>query len=667
MRTWTMSFRPSPILPVDIGGDEVGAMRTGPPPVVVLIGGPDVDARLDLMRHLRGAFTVSALGSRPALRAKFAAEGFAYGSYQLRRGVNPLADLLTLGQLAGTLWRLKPQIVHAFDTKPGIWGCLAARLAGVPVIIATVTGLGSLYVRKTWRIWGLRMAHHALQKLACRLSDMVIFQNHEDAEHFVAAGLVPDEKVTVVPGSGVATDTFDPARVSAQARGRVRAELGIGHDEVVVAMISRVIRSKGVPEFLAAARTVCRGHPRVRFLLVGPEDEGNPDRLGRDELADLRRTVAWAGARHDIPAVLAISDVFVLPSAYREGVPRVLLEAAAMGLPLVTTDSPGCHSVVEHGVNGFLVPVQDVGALSRAIARLISAPELRGQFGRASRHRAVTRFDVSVVAAQTGAVYRRLLQQKQLWPAPAGSTLHAPGPGRRVFRSTKRLMDVTIAVGVLAVTWPLILVGAVAVKLTSPGPAFYLAKRAGLGGRPFRMYKLRTMYVDTDTPDRRITSARDDRRTPLGGLLRALRIDELPQFWNVLRGEMSVVGPRPEDWDIVQEHYSPARRRVLEVRPGIVSPADVRWYPDLTYHDPPPEGVPAQEHYLRWHLPIQVAEGLRYVERQSLLLDLAVIVQTVFCVAVRSWLPPTRRPVSLASDANAGERAGADARRRAER
>ena len=212
----------------------------------------------------------------------------------------------------------------------------------------------------------------------------------------------------------------------------------------------------------------------------------------------------------------------------------------------------------------------------------------------------------------------------------------------------KRLCDVVFSICALLICWPLILIGALAVKMTSPGPAIYRAKRAGLGSRPFDMFKLRSMYVGTDALDRRITAERDDRITPIGRLLRKFRIDELPQFWNVLRGDMSIIGPRPEDWDIVERYYTPEQRRLLEVRPGIVSPADVRWYPDLTYHDPPPQGVPIQEHYLRRHLPVKLAEELRYVEQQSLLLDLKVLLQTIFCVWIRSWLTPRKQALSLA-------------------
>jgi len=211
---------------------------------------------------------------------------------------------------------------------------------------------------------------------------------------------------------------------------------------------------------------------------------------------------------------------------------------------------------------------------------------------------------------------------------------------------TKRVFDIVVATCAILVTWPLMLLGAIATKLASPGPAFHRAKRAGLRGCPFDMFKLRTMRLGADNPDRKITAAADDRITSVGRLLRKFKIDELPQFWNVLRGDMSVVGPRPEDWDLVQEYYTPDQRRILDVRPGIASPVDVRWYPDLTYHDPAPEGVSMQDWYLARHMPLQVAEGLRYAREQTTWLDLRVIAQVIICVLARSWAPPKKRSPS---------------------
>lgn len=198
----------------------------------------------------------------------------------------------------------------------------------------------------------------------------------------------------------------------------LRAELGIRPDERVVTMISRVMRSKGVPEFVRAAQEISSDYRDVRFLLIGPHDDESLDHFSTDELTQLRQRVIWPGPRRDIPAILAISDIFVLPSAYREGIPRVILEAASMGLPIVTTDSPGCREVVQHGINGYLIQIGDGVALRQQIRSLLDQPELRQLFGEQSRRRAVEIFDLSVIAAQTSAIYRELLERKALFRSP---------------------------------------------------------------------------------------------------------------------------------------------------------------------------------------------------------------------------------------------------------
>ena len=429
----------------------------------------------------------------------------------------------------------------------------------------------------------------------------------------------------------------------------------------MVTMISRVIRSKGVLEFAEVAGQIRAVRPHVRCILAGPADGDARDRLGKPELTALRGSGIWIGPRSDVPALLSVSDIFVLPSAYPEGIPRVLLEAASMGLAIVTADAPGCREVVEHNVTGLLVPAGDGAGLREAIRRLLDAPALRARFGRAARRLAVERFDLSVVAAETDAVYRQLLTRKGGVRAPvAAPEARTAGPDAttrgRFYGTAKRIFDVLFATGALLATWPLILIGALAITLTSRGPALYRARRAGLGGRPFAMVKLRTMRAGADAPGRRITANADDRVTPVGAVLRRFQIDELPQFWNVLRGEMAVVGPRAEDWDVVRQHYTPEQRRTLDIRPGMVSPADLTWYPNLTYHDPPPPGVSTEAHYIQRHMPLQLAECLRYMERQSLLGDLTIIVHTAYCVLIRSWWPPRRKAVPAASVADPAAR-----------
>ena len=340
-------------------------------PRVLLVGSDDVDARIDLMRRLRDEFDVAAAGTAPALAARFEENGFAYHHFPLHRGSSPLRDLRTLGALCLLLGRLRPDVVHTFDTKICVYGRLAARAAGVPVVLGTIPGLGSLYsdngsssLRRL-----VRSIYEQLQALASRYSDLTIFQNQDDAREFIAKGVVPEAKAHVIAGSGVRTKVYDPARVPMSERRRVRGELGVPDDAVLVTMVSRIIRSKGVQEFVHAAQETRRHEPSACFLLVGPADQGSVDCYSTEELAALKQSVRWPGPRRDIATILAASDVFVLPSAYREGIPRVLLEAASMGLPLVTTRSPGCADAVVEGVNGLLVPVRDAAALTRAEPR----------------------------------------------------------------------------------------------------------------------------------------------------------------------------------------------------------------------------------------------------------------------------------------------------------
>jgi glycosyltransferase involved in cell wall biosynthesis len=386
------------------------------PPKVLFVGGEDVHARIDLMRGLSEDHIVAAAGTNADLASAFALAGFRYFAYPLARGVGPRSDVCAFVMLWRLMRSYRPDIVHAFDTKPGIYGCLAARLAGVPVVVGTITGLGSLYGEDTAGLPIVRGIYERLQRLTARQADLTIFQNRCDREEFVARRIVPAAKAALVAGSGVATETFDLAHFSNAQRREVRASLGIQPGVPLVTLISRVIRSKGIEEFVAAARIVRQKSPNTHFLLVGPADRDSVDSFRAEELAELGRVVAWPGPRRDIAAVLAASDIFVLPSYMREGIPRVLLEAASMALPLISTDSPGCNDVVEDGVNGLLTPRRDPVALSQAILTLLQQPGLCRRFGEVSRRRAVERFDLAVVVSQTRRHYRELLERNSRWP-----------------------------------------------------------------------------------------------------------------------------------------------------------------------------------------------------------------------------------------------------------
>jgi glycosyltransferase involved in cell wall biosynthesis len=391
------------------------SLYTKDKPIILVIGGPDVDARIELIQILSNEFTFAVAGSSLSLQSRFARNGLNFFYYPLGRNLNPFLDVCTLFSLWQLMRRLCPYIVHTFDTKPGVWGRIIARWTGVPIVIGTLPGLGALYVNDKLVTLLLRAIYQPLQMIACNLSNLTVFQNYEDAQQFIAAGVVPEQKTAVISGSGVRTDLLNPARISRNERERVRAELSIPSDALLITMVSRLIRSKGVMEFTAAAQAILNSSSKIKFLLVGSVDEESRDYLTPVELSKITHAVNWPGARNDIPTILAASDVFVFPSYYREGIPRVLLEAASMGLPIITTDLPGCKEVVEDGINGFLVPARDTNSLIHAIMLLAADTGIRREFGQKSRKKAITIFDLSVVANKTRSVYLKLLEQRSDW------------------------------------------------------------------------------------------------------------------------------------------------------------------------------------------------------------------------------------------------------------
>lgn len=378
-------------------------------PRVLVVGGVDVDSRLDLMGRLADEFTLVGAGATAELEHEFAERGFEFHPFPLKRAVSPVSDLRSFWALVRICRRVRPSVVHAFATKPAVWGRLAARAAGVPVIVGTIPGLGSLYSSGGFVNRVLRGLYQRLQRLACGVSTVTVFQNVTDRDELVRAGVVRAEDTEVIPGSGVDTALLRPGAAPRQAVRAVRSEIGAADEGLVVTMVARLIRPKGVLEFARAARLLADTHPTTRFVLVGPVDPASVDRLGPLDMDEIRRSVIWLGRRTDVPDVLAASDVFVLPSYYREGMPRVLLEAGAIGLPSVATRSPGCRDVIEDGVNGLLVEPRSVEQLARAVGRLLDEPETRMRLAAAARARAVDTFDVNVIARHHSELYWRLL------------------------------------------------------------------------------------------------------------------------------------------------------------------------------------------------------------------------------------------------------------------
>jgi glycosyltransferase involved in cell wall biosynthesis len=329
------------------------------------------------------------------------------------RANDPRADVLAFAEMVSVFRKLRPDVVHTHNPKPGVMGRVAARLSGVPVVVNTVHGL---YAQPSDRL-ARRGLVYAAERLASTCSAAELVQNPEDVETLARLG-VPRRKLQLL-GNGVDLDRFCPDGVEAGVRAQVRGELGAGPDDVVVGIVGRLVWEKGYREVFAAAERWQDRVPPVRVVVVGPRDDDKADAVDDQAMARAQAAgIRFLGLRPDMERLYSAFDLYVLAS-HREGFPRAAMEAAAMGLPVVVTDIRGGRQVVDHEITGLLVAPRDPVALSEAVLRLASAPTQRAAMGRAARQKADREFDQQRVIDMTLDTYRRLL----------GSTLRAGAYG----------------------------------------------------------------------------------------------------------------------------------------------------------------------------------------------------------------------------------------------
>lgn len=315
-----------------------------------------------------------------------------------RSGTNPLGELFAFVQIVRLLQRLRPDLAHLVTVKPVLYGGIAARLTGVPAVVAAISGLGQVFADRSLRARAVRRLVTLAYRVALRRDGLrVIFQNTSDRDALSAlAGLTRDQAI-MVPGSGV----------DLRAYHRVPEPEGVP----VVTFAARLLRLKGVYEFVAAAQELNASGIRARFQLVGDADPDNPSSVGAEEIARWRAggAVEVLGYRDDMASIFAASNLVVLPSYYGEGLPKVLVEAAACGRAIVTTDMPGCRDAVEPGETALLVPPRDGAALARAIRVLLTDPARRHSMGMAARALAEREFGIERIIARHLEVYLGLV------------------------------------------------------------------------------------------------------------------------------------------------------------------------------------------------------------------------------------------------------------------
>jgi glycosyltransferase involved in cell wall biosynthesis len=352
-----------------------------------------------LMREMAGMgheVIACAPETSPIVAGRLATAGIAYRALPFNRtGRNPLQDLRSLVAFTRFFLATRPDVVLNYTIKPTIYGSLGAALARVETISSMVTGLGSSFSARTPVEQLVRWLVGRLYRLGLSCNRVVFFQNPDDLQLFVTRGLVrAASRPTLINGSGVDLDYYAVRPLPPTP---------------AFLLIARLIREKGIGEYAAAARLLRERGIEATFDLVGIIDQSDRG-VPAAELQDWQDEgiIRFLGRLDDVRPAIAAASVYVLPSYYGEGVPRSILEAMAMGRPVITTDAPGCRETVRDGANGILVPMRDVRALVDAMERLAGNPDLRAAMGAASRRLAEEKFDVRTVN-------RIILEQLELW------------------------------------------------------------------------------------------------------------------------------------------------------------------------------------------------------------------------------------------------------------
>lgn len=357
--------------------------------------------RLPIARAARDAgFEVLIAARVDQHKERIEKEGFRLIPIGLKRkSKNIIKEFYSILEIIRIYRKEKPDIVHHVAVKPVLYGSWAARIAGVRSVVNALAGLGFIFVAQGWKAKVLRrLVVFAYRSAFSAKNTLGIFQNPEDLKLFIDAGIVKREKVALIRGSGVDVSHFiylsEPAGIP------------------TIVLASRMLWDKGVGEFVEAARILKNYGIECRMILVGNPDPENPASILEETLRGWHAEgiVEWWGHREDMPEVFTQSNIAVLPS-YREGLPKVLLEAASCGRAVVATDVPGCREIVRHNENGLLIPPHDSKSLTEALKILIKDTELRAKMGARGREIVEAEFSEEIVVKQTLELYERLIRR----------------------------------------------------------------------------------------------------------------------------------------------------------------------------------------------------------------------------------------------------------------
>lgn len=323
----------------------------------------------------------------PAVASELARSGIELRVIPMQRaGTNPVADIRLFLAYVWMMMRERPQLVLAYTQKPIIYGGLASRLVAVPRFFALMSGLGHVFSPGSAVNPAVKRVAASLYREAVRRARAIFVFNADDRKDMIELGIIkPTHQVIQVPGSGVDLTKFEAQPLPVA--------------KTSFLMIARLLRNKGIAEFLEAAKLVREEFPECRFAILGHLDDQNPEGITKADIEEYgsRYPVEFIPGTSDVRPYLADASVFVLPSYYREGLPRTILEAMATGRPVITTDQPGCRDPIEHGRNGFIVPPRDTRALADAMLELARDQQLVASMGARSRELAETVYSDTIV------------------------------------------------------------------------------------------------------------------------------------------------------------------------------------------------------------------------------------------------------------------------------
>jgi lipopolysaccharide/colanic/teichoic acid biosynthesis glycosyltransferase/glycosyltransferase involved in cell wall biosynthesis len=541
----------------------------------------------------------------------------------LERGVRPVVipeivgqatlkprDLKALIALYRLIRRERPQIVHTHAAKPGVLGRVAARLAGVPVVVHTFHGhiLHGYY--GPLMSWLLRR----MERMLAHLSDRIIAVSEQVKQDLVRYGVAPPEKISVIPLG------FDlrPFLDNAAHRGALHRELGLTNGARLVGIVGRIFPIKNHRLFLEAAAHVAAEDWSARFVVVG-DGVLRPQMEARARSLGIAERVTFTGWRRDLHRIYPDLDVLVV-SSRNEGTPVSAIEAMASGCPVVATRVGGLPDLIDDGETGHLVPSEDAPALAAAILRVLRDRDAARRMAEAACERVSERFRAERLIGDMERLYCELLAEKGILALERGAAPRS--------ELLKRGFDLLLSSVGLVLSAPLWGVIALAVKLYDGGPVFFPQERWGRHQSRFGVLKFRTMIPDAGSAAVSVQATEDDPRiTPVGRILRATALDELPQLFNIWRGEMSFVGPRAlpinerqgreKSADIPDEKI-PGFHERLRVRPGLTGIAQIFAPRDVS-----------RRHKFRY--------DLLYIRRQSFWLDIKLIFLSFWITFRGAW------------------------------